>query len=309
MPAPQPVLCCASSWRPPYAVDLAATLGSLRRGSGDPAFRCDPGGACWLTGRTPRGAGTLRLVPASGGGVDAQAWGPGAEWMIDGVPDLLGASDDLDGFVPRHRLVREARRRHPGVRVPRCGRVLDVLVPAVLEQKVTGVEARRSWRELLGRFGAPAPGPAPAGMRVPPEASSWRLLPSWEWHRAGVDGARAGTIRAAAAVAHRLQEAVSMPPAVAANRLRAVPGIGVWTAAEVAQRALGDADAVSVGDFHLPSFVGFALVGRAVDDDGMLELLAPYRPHRYRAIRLLELSGFRAPRFGPRYGPRDLRAC
>ncbi len=290
-------------------MDLPATLGSLRRGAGDPAFRYAEGGAVWLTGRTPVGPATLLLRQLVPDEVSAVAWGGGAEWMIDGVPGLLGAGDAPAGFRPQHPLVDAAYRRHPGLRVPRCRRVLDVLVPAVLEQKVTGGEARRSWRDLLRRFGEPAPGPAPAGLLVPPAAATWARIPSWEWHRAGVDGHRSRAICAAAAVAGRLEESVAMPPAEAERRLRSVPGVGVWTAAEVAQRAFGDADAVSVGDFHLAPFVGWALAGRAVDDDGMLELLAPYRPHRYRAIRLLELSGFRMPRFGPRYAPHDMRAC
>lgn len=298
-----------TTFRPDRPVDMPATLGSLRRGAGDPAFRYDGSGAVWLTGRTPVGPATLLLRQSTPGEVSAAAWGSGAEWMIDGVPGLLGAGDDPAGFVPRHPIVRDAYRRRPGLRVPRCRRVLDVLVPTVLEQRVTGGEARRSWRELLRRFGDPAPGPGPAGMLVPPTAATWSRIPSWEWHRAGVDGNRARTVCAAAAVGARLEETASMPPAEAQRRLRSVPGVGVWTAAEVAQRALGDADAVSVGDFHLASFVGFALAGRSVDDEGMLDLLAPYRPHRYRAVRLLELSGFRAPRFGPRYAPRDLRAC
>jgi len=308
VPPVVPTATRATTWHPGRPVDLAATVGSLRRGTGDPAFRYAAEGGVWLTGRTLHGPATLVLHQARLDEVTARAWGPGAEWMIDGVPDLLGATDDPGDFSPRHRLVREAHRRYPGLRVPRCRRVVDVLVPAVLEQRVTGGEARRSWRELLRRYGDPAPGPAPAGMRVPPAAATWRRLPSWDWHRAGVDGSRARAICVASGLASRLEEAVSMPAGEADRRLRSVPGVGVWTAAEVAQRALGDADAVSVGDFHLASFVGWALAGRPVDDDGMLELLAPYRPHRYRTIRLLELSGFRKPRFGPRYAPRDLRA-
>jgi 3-methyladenine DNA glycosylase/8-oxoguanine DNA glycosylase len=86
-----------------------------------------------------------------------------------------------------------------------------------------------------------------------------------------------------------------------------VPGVGAWTVAEVRQRAHGDADAVSVGDFHIPKLVGWCLAGRPVDDAGMLELLEPYAGHRYRAVRLLELSGTQYPRFAPRYAPRDFR--
>ena len=240
--------------------------------------------------------------------VRATAWGPGAAWLLRELPGMLGADDDRAAFRPAHPVLAELSARHPGVRVGRSARVLEALVPAVLEQKVVGVEARRAWRYLLLNFGDPAPGPAPAGMRVCPPARVWRRIPSWEWHRAGVEGVRARTIIGAAEVAARLEEIVAMPPDGADRRLRSLPGIGVWTSAEVRQRACGDADAVSVGDYHLPSAVGWALAGRVVDDAGMLDLLAPYAGHRHRAARLVELGGIRPPRRGPRMSVRDYRA-
>jgi 3-methyladenine DNA glycosylase/8-oxoguanine DNA glycosylase len=297
-------------WRAGRPVDVHLTLGSLRRGAGDPAYRTTPDGAVWRTARTPEGPGTLRLaVRRTDGTVEAAAWGPGRRWLLETVPPLLGEDDDPTGFVPAHPVLREAARRALGWRVTRSGLVFEALVPAVLEQKVTGTEARRSWRELLRSFGSPPPGPAPAGMRVVPAPDEWARVPSWDWHRAGVDGKRSRTIVLAAQVAARLEETLTMPRDEAARRLRAVPGVGAWTAAEVMQRAHGDPDAVSVGDFHLPNLVGWALAGRPVDDDGMLELLEPYRGHRYRAVRLVELSsGARPPRRAPRYSPRDYRA-
>ncbi|MCA1656108.1 MAG: DNA-3-methyladenine glycosylase 2 family protein [Actinobacteria bacterium] len=295
------------TWCPGAPLDLVRTLAPLQRGGGDPTQRVTAG-AVWRALATPEGPATLRLVPA-GGSVQAAAWGRGAEWALAGVPDLLGGRDDASGFAPTHPLLRTVLARHPGVRIGRTGLVFDQVVPAVLEQKVTGVESRRSWRELLTRFGAPPPGPAPAGMRAPPDPGTWLALPDWEWHRAGVDVSRRRTIRAAATVAARLEECAAMPAEQAARRLRAVPGIGAWTAAEVAQRALGDADAVSVGDYHLPALVGWALIGERVDDDGMLALLADYRPHRHRVVRLVELSGVRPPRSAPRAPVRDFRSC
>ena len=297
-----------SVWRPRLPVDVRRTLGPLRRGKADPCHRSEPDGTVWRTTRTTAGPATYRLTQRSLHEVHCTAWGDGAEQVVAGLADLLGGRDDPTGFDPSHPLLRDTALRVPGLRVPRSGRVMEALVPAVLEQKVTGKEARSSWRWLLQRYGEPAPGPAPLGMRVPPPAEVWRHIPSWDWHRAGVDPKRTRTVLAAAQVAKRLEEAGGMPPADAERRLRAVPGIGVWTAAEVAQRALGDPDAVSVGDFHLSQFVGWALAGRPVDDDGMVELLEPWRPHRYRVIRLLECSGFAKPRFGPRLTVQDHRA-
>jgi 3-methyladenine DNA glycosylase/8-oxoguanine DNA glycosylase len=293
-------------WRPPQPVSLDLALAPLQRGRGDPAHRRDPAGVWWRTTRTPAGGATLRLS-AGAGEVTAVAWGPGASWAVDRLPALLGADDDVTGFEPQHAVIASTWRRLRHLRLGATGTVFELLAPSVLEQRVTGAEAHRSWRELLRRFGEPAPGPAPGGMRLVPAPEVWARIPSWEWHRANVDPGRARTIRSAATVAARLEEAVRLPREERLRRLRYVPGVGAWTAAEVAQRAWGDADAVSVGDFHIPALVGWALVGRPIDDDEMLELLSCYAGHRHRAVRLVEASGVRKPGFGPRMPVGDIR--
>ncbi|XCM79889.1 DNA-3-methyladenine glycosylase 2 family protein [Kitasatospora sp. HUAS MG31] len=295
-------------WRPGYPVDLGRTLFPLRRGPADPAFRTTPDGAFWRASLTPAGPGTLRLrADARLGEIEALAFGPGADWLLDRFPDLLGAADDPAALDLPPGPLREAQRGHPGLRLTRTGLVMESLVPAILEQKVTTDEAYRAWRTLLRDFGTPAPGPV-EGMRVAPTARGWAMIPSWEWHRAGVDPKRSATVVRAARLAPRLEEASAMAPEEAFARLTAVPGIGVWTAAETLQRASGDPDAVSVGDFHLPNLVGWALAGRPRSDDAqMLDLLDPYRPQRHRVCRLIGLTGARAPRFGPRLTPNDHR--
>ncbi len=240
--------------------------------------------------------------------VTGQAWGPGAGWLLDSLPGWLGFHDDRAGFSACHPVVGELALRYEGFRVGRSARVFEALVPAVLEQKVVSSEAHRAWRFLLVKHGEPAPGPAPAGMRVAPAPRTWARIPSWDWHRAGVEGVRARTIINAAAVAARLEEAAALDPPEADRRLRSLPGIGVWTSAEIRQRAMGDPDAVSVGDYHLPNAVGWTLARRKTDDAGMLELLAPYAGHRYRVTRLIELGGTRPERHGPRMSVRDYRA-
>ena len=295
-------------WRAPFGVDVRLTLSVHRHGGGDPAYRIDPAGAVWRTSLTPDGPGTLRVATGQGTVVIGQAWGPGAAWLLDTLPAQLGAQDDLSGFTVRHPVVGELVLRYQGLRIGRTSRVFEALVPAVLEQKVVGREAHRAWRFLLGKYGTAAPGPAPAGMRVIPPAATWARIPSWDWHRAGVEGVRARTIVSAAAVAARLEQVSDLDPAEADRRLRSLPGIGPWTSAEIRQRAAGDADAVSVGDYHLPTAVGWTLAGRITDDAGMHELLAPYAGHRYRVARLIELGGRQPPRRGPRMPVRDYRA-
>ncbi|WP_435879966.1 DNA-3-methyladenine glycosylase family protein [Streptomyces clavifer] len=300
------------TWTPPGPIDLRLVLGPLRRGPADPTYRALPDGSFWRATRTPAGPGTLRVSAAPGGQVSAVAWGPGAQWLLDGLPGLLGADDDPDAFRPRHRLVAVARQRRPGLRLLRTGLVMESLIPSVLEQKVTTDEAYRAWRLLVRTHGTPAPGPADGpfgtyGLYVMPDARTWSLIPSWEWHRAGVDAKRSATILRAVRVVRRMEEAASMELPEAMARLELIPGIGPWTAAETLQRSNGAADAVTVGDLHLPGIVGYALAGnRSADDEEMLSLLAPYEGQRHRAARLIMLSGHIPPRRAPRMTPRDI---
>ncbi|WP_423921236.1 DNA-3-methyladenine glycosylase family protein [Frigoribacterium sp. 2-23] len=295
-------------YRPEHRVDVHATLRPLSRGSGDPSYRV-VGSVVWRAIRTPAGSATLRLEPV-GEAVHATAWGPGAEWAIDGVPELLGSGDDWSGLdVSGNAFLSDARARLRGLRLTRTNQVVQMLIPAVLEQKVTSVEAWRAWRYLVRRYGEAAPGPAPDGMVVPPSAEGWKLIPSWEWHRAGVGPQRSATVMRVCAVAPALERTLALGrggPDVS-SRLRSIVGVGVWTAAETSQRAHGDPDSPSVGDYHLSALVGWALIGRPVDDDGMLELLEPWAGHRERVMRLISSSGFRKPRFGPRMTIQDHR--
>ena len=292
-------------WTPGWPLDMLAVIRGLSRGHGDPTSRRDPDGTIWRGIRTPQGPSTLRLRLVEGSVVEAAAWGLGAEWVLESVPTMLGDLDDITGFVAHHPQVAEAARRFSGWRVPRTGLVLEALAPSIIAQKVTGQEASGSYRALVHRYGERAPGEGGArGLWVAPNASGWARIPSWEWLRAGVDGARSAALVRAAGAAGRLEQCVDLASAEADRRLRAIPGIGVWTAAEVRHTALGDPDAVSFGDYHVARSIGWVLTGSEVDDDGLAELLEPYMGHRYRVQRLLELAGAVPPRRGPRMAAR-----
>jgi 3-methyladenine DNA glycosylase/8-oxoguanine DNA glycosylase len=228
-----------------------------------------------------------------------EAWGAGAEWALERAPALCGELDDSDGFDPRHPLVRELSRRFAGLRLPRTGAVLEALLPSILEQKVPGIQAWHSYRMLIAGHGEAAPGPVELRLQPPP--STLAALPYWAFHRFGVERRRADVVRFAASRARRVEEAAEMAPEAARRRLRALPGVGAWTAAEVTALALGDPDAVSLGDYHLPHVVSWALAGEPRgSEERMLELLEPYRGQRGRVIRLLEAANIGAPRRGPR---------
>ncbi len=285
----------------PGAVSFGHTLAPLRRGFGDPCFQAAGDGAIWRTSLLPSGPVAARISRAAANAAHCVAWGSGAPEFVERLPALLGFEDDASDFVPRDPTVAAAHRRVPHLRLGRTGLVLEALIPAIIEQRVPGADAFRSWRLLVSKYGGPAPGPAPARMRVPPSAEAWRHIPSWDFHRANVDPRRAQTVVTCARRAASLERLAPRPAAQAREALVSLPGVGEWTAAETAQRAFGDADALSVGDYHVPKMIGWTLVGRPVDDAGMLELLEPMRPHRHRVVRLLEASGLA---YEPRRGAR-----
>ncbi|HUQ63171.1 MAG TPA: hypothetical protein VM121_05425 [Acidimicrobiales bacterium] len=295
--------------RPPDKIDLRLTLAPLQRGRADPCMRFVPNGV-WRATRTPMGAATTH-VRASNGEITMRAWGPGAEWALEAFPALVGTDDGVDSFVPRDPVVAGLHRRLQGLRILCSGAVTEALVPTILEQKVVGIDAKRSYASLVRALGEGAPAPAreaaSIGLMLPPAPATLAATPSWAFHPFNVERRRADTIRRACSYAGRLDETTTMPTADAYRRLVALPGLGPWTAAEVALVALGDADAVSLGDYHLPHQVSFALAGEArADDARMLELLEPYRGQRGRVIRLVVNGAASPPRFGPRMPLRSI---
>ncbi|GAB6984947.1 DNA-3-methyladenine glycosylase family protein [Nocardioides pyridinolyticus] len=293
-------------WRPGWPCAVGSVLRRHKRGGGDPTYKI-VGETHWRALRTPVGPATLALRPRSDEGVvHAEAWGPGAAWALDGVPALLGAEDDVSGFdADRHPLLAEAWRRYGHVRIGRTGLVMEALTPGIIEQKVTGQEAFAGFRMLVHRYGERAPGPgADLRLWVQPDAVTIRQVPSWEWLRMHVDPARSRALVTAARVADSLERTVGLPGDEVERRLTSLPGIGVWTAAEVRQRAHGDADAVSFGDYHVAKDLGWAVAGREFSDEEMAEFLEPWRPHRGRVPTLLALGVGRRPRHGARMAPR-----
>ncbi len=281
------------------SLDLRRTLAPLGRGPGDRTVRFAPGRA-WRATRTADGPAAVAIAQGDGE-VVAEAWGPGADCALAAVPELLGLTDPPETPAWSHPLLAQLARRYPGVRIPRSRAVLESLVPAILEQKVIGEEARRALFGLVRLHGEPAPGPPEWGLRLPPRPETLAALPYYAYHPLGVERRRADLIRRVAARAAWFEGISELSLDDAYARLISVPGIGPWTAAEIGVRALGDRDAVSVGDFHLPNLVAFALAGEPRGTDTrLLELLEPYRGRRALAVRLLELSGIGPPRYGPR---------
>lgn len=255
--------------------------------------------------RTPAGPGAARYRQIAEDAVVVDAWGPGAAWLLEQAPVFLGAYDDPEAFDPRHRLLRDLHKRRQGARFGGTHRVFEALVPVILGQKVTGKEAATALQRIAWKFGEEAPGEV--SVRLPPEAARLAALPYYDYHPLGVEKKRADVIRKVAGMADRLERLIGRTPDQVEAALQEIQGVGPWTSAIVRAVALGDPDAVPVGDFHLKHMVSWALAGEPRGtDERMLELLEPYRPHRGRVIRLLETGGIKEPAFGPRVAVRSI---
>jgi 3-methyladenine DNA glycosylase/8-oxoguanine DNA glycosylase len=285
-------------------LDLAGTVAALVRGPSDPTTRLHER-EIFRALRTPSGPATLLLRLRDRCTVDAQAEGAGATEALEiDAPGLVGAGDDPGALRPKPGVLADLVHRRPGLRLTRAA-VMPALIAAILEQKVTGREARRAWRRLVLATSDPAPGDR--GLWLPPDPARIAATAYFAFHTFGVERRRAEVIRSLCERAGRIDRMAIESPQRLSAWLGRMPGVGPWTVAEVARLGLGDPDAVSVGDFHLPNLVGWVLAGEARSDDAhMLALLEPYRGQRGRVQLVIEASGIRPPAFGPRMESRSI---
>lgn len=292
------------TWQPSWPCAAGRILSSQRRGVQDPTYRV-VAGVHWRGLQTPEGPATLAVEQSSSHLVRARAWGQGAEWSLESVPSMLGADDDVSGFDPIHPGLIEGWRQSPNWRFGRTGLIMQSLIPTIIEQRVTGQEAFGGYRSLVRRHGEPAPGPvSEMRLMVPPTADTVRMIPSWEWLQLHIDPARSRAIVRACQVATALERAGRQGPEALDRALRSIPGIGVWSSAEVRRLALGDPDAVSFGDYHIAKDVGWAMTGTPFSDEELAEFLEPWRPQRARVVALIGHVAGHRPRRGPRMAPR-----
>lgn len=287
----------------PDGFDLVASQQSIRLGPLDPTMRVEAG-CVWRATRTPIGPASYRLTQR-GARIDIRAFGDGAAWVIEHAAALTGLDDDPTRFTTDHPIMRTLKHRHGVQHLPRTLRVFERLVPTVLQQLVTWREARRAYLGLVRRHGEDAPGPAQ--LRLLPSPATMRALSPTDYVALGVLPRHAVVLRQTAALASRLDALASLPSHDAATRMQSLRGIGPWTAGTLQSVVFGDPDAVIVGDYHLPSEVSWVLEHRRDGDDArMLELLEPFRGHRWRAIQLIRAHPDRPPRRAPRRAMRPL---
>jgi 3-methyladenine DNA glycosylase/8-oxoguanine DNA glycosylase len=288
--------------------DVRGAARVVKYGRHDPCALVGTDGLWWAA-LTPDGPGTLRLRWRPG--LDADAWGDGAQWMLARVPGLVGALDDPSALVTDHPLVSALQQRHPHHRIGRTDELLSAGVQAILGQRVTTIEARQSWAEIVRTYGEAAPGPTigadarPSWLRVPPTAERLAGLPGWAFHRFGVERKRADTIRRYCAELPRLHRDCDHDRSDGGEqfhrRFRSITGLGIWSEAETKVVALGDPDALQVGDYHACHIVTHAFTGAwRGTDELMVELLAPFAGQRRRVVALLGAAGLGPERRAPR---------
>ncbi len=290
---------------------LRRTLGVYRVGFDDPTTRLEPGRFRRAT-FTPDGPATLQLTwrsdpaPVGDDGLDAAAWGPGADWLLGRVDALTGHDDEpveIVDPVDADRPVVAALAASRTIRLGASGTLYHELLPTIIGQRITGGEALRQWHRLTRELGDAAPGPAEvaADLRLPPAPETLHRRPTWWFHPLGIEDKRARALTEVARHPRKLFEWADLSPDDAAAKLALIPGVGPWTIGTVRGTAMGDPDAAVVGDYHFANIVAWALAGEArADDDRMLELLRRYTGQRGRVMHAVVRATGSAPKFGPR---------
>jgi len=280
----------------PSQYDLRRTMSILSSGRRDPTTESIAGGLLFSL-LTPTGACAVRSVQ-SAQRLQIDIEGEGAKWLEPHLPALFGLKDDLLSFEPANP-VREVAKQHPGIHLPRLPVVFHRLIQVVLHQLVTWEEAAYGWQEMTRRYGAAAPGDS--GLLVGPTAATLKTLAYYDLVDCGILPRQARLILQLANESRRIDKVWSQGDDQLIAFLSRINGIGEWTLQTLRGSCLGDPDAVVTGDYGLPHIVTwfFKRQARGMDEE-MLELLEPYRGHRYRVQQLLMHAGIQAPRCGPK---------
>jgi AraC family transcriptional regulator of adaptative response / DNA-3-methyladenine glycosylase II len=171
--------------------------------------------------------------------------------------------------------------RIPGIRVPGTFDGFELVVRAIFGQQVSVAGARTSLGRLVSAAGTALDRPSGGITHLFPTAERVSELPPEAF---GMPRARAGTIRRVAALVARgeLDLSGEAPPEGPLRRLGDVPGIGPWTLAYVAMRALRDPDAFMAGDLGVRK--GFEALGLESTQAAMRARAERWRPWRAYAV-------------------------
>ncbi|MEJ5944599.1 AlkA N-terminal domain-containing protein [Pseudokineococcus basanitobsidens] len=293
MSAPHPLASVALPFTPPLHVDQL--LGHL-------AATAVPGVEGWRDGALhralglPHGPAVVRVTPPADGAavvvLDLLAGDPGdldaaaaaVRWWLDLDADPTAVDAVLGGDPDLAPLVRAA----PGRRVPRSVSAAEQAVRAVLGQQVSTAAARTHTARLVAAHGSPLPRPVAGVTHLFPTPGQLAAVTAAEL---ALPRTRQRTLLGL--VAALRDGLLDVPPGRPDARartehltaLRALPGVGPWTASTVALRGLGDDDAFLPGD--LGALVAARTLGLAEDARGLERRSTAWSPVRGYALQHL----------------------
>ena len=284
------------AYRPPY--DVAAVLGFFERRQVQGVEQVDGLTLRRTVGWTHRGeriAGWLgcRFVPDRNE-VHVEA-SPSLMPVLGEVMQRVRQGLDLDAdparIDPVLALLPVPPR--PGTRLPGALDGFEGAVRVILGQQVTVKAARTLVQRLVGRFGTPIETPWPSLTHVFPHAEAITAADPEVIGKLGIVRQRVKALQAlAAAVAsgalalHR-----GAPIEATLDALRALPGVGEWTAQVIAMRSLAWPDAWPASDIGLMNALEAAVpaLGRTLarNPKYITTLAEPWRPWRAYAVMRL----------------------
>jgi AraC family transcriptional regulator of adaptative response / DNA-3-methyladenine glycosylase II len=195
--------------------------------------------------------------------------------------DLDADPETIDAALARDSTIAPSIHRTPGMRVPGTFDVFELVVRAIFGQQVSVPGARTSLGRFAARFGAPLD---------PPNGDITHLFPSAE-RVAEISPEALEMPRGRAEAIRRVGELVASGELhllggsyldETLHTLGEVRGIGPWTLAYVAMRALRDPDAFMVGDLGVRK--GFEVLGLPTTSRELLERAERWRPWRAYAV-------------------------
>lgn len=229
--------------------------------------RLGGGGGHWLEVRWD-GEGLLAIVPEA-----LQESLAELLRRIRRLFDLDADSSVIDAHLCDDALLEPRVRAAPGLRVPGAWDGFETAVGAILGQQVSVARATRLAGILMDRYGAGAfPSPAALAAANPAEI--------------GMPGRRGEAIRrlAAAVDSRSLQLDECADSEMLQDRLRALPGIGAWTASYIALRVARDPNAFPESDWGVLKALGTTAAGAR-------RRAAPWAPWRGYALMYLWHGG------------------
>jgi AraC family transcriptional regulator of adaptative response / DNA-3-methyladenine glycosylase II len=202
---------------------------------------------------------------------------------LDADPEAIDAALSADPAI--RRLVRAA----PGTRLPGTTDGFELAVRAIVGQQVSVAGARTTLGRLAERFGEPLPSPSKAVVRLFPTPDRLARAPrdGFGMPRARVD---AIVTLAAAVAAGDLDLSGNAEVEPTLRALRSIRGVGEWTVAYVAMRALREPDAFPAGDLGVRR--GVEALGLPHDVQSVRRRAERWRPWRaYAAMHLWQSEG------------------